>query len=246
MSRQDEIIDYLAQVGFARVGDLAERFGVTMSTIRRDLIELERVEQIQRTHGGAFSLGGTDTPGRFEETLHMREKRAIGRAMADRIMDGQTVLLDSGSTTLEVARNLRAERLTIVTNDLRIGFEVADRKSAHLVFIGGELLPSGYTMWGPASIAQVENLRVNVAVFTADAVLKDGVYNTTSYEIELKRKMRAIATEAFLVVDSSKFHRDALFKVFGFDACTAAITDNAINPIFAAGFPIPIVRVAPD
>lgn len=243
VSRQAEIVDYLTEAGFASVAGLAERFQVTASTIRRDLVELERADLVQRTHGGAFPVRNIETPFQFKETLHSHEKQAIGQAMAGRILDGQTVLLDSGSTTLEVARHLQADRLTVVTNDLRIGLEIAEHKNAHLVFIGGELLPSVYTLWGPASIAQLENLRVNVAVFGADAVLEDGIYNTTSYEIELKRLMHSIATESFFVADSSKFHRDALFKVFGFEGCVAGITDAALNPIFAAAFPIPIIRV---
>ena len=243
MSRQAEIVDYLAEVGFASVDALATRFGVTPSTIRRDLADLERSQLVQRTHGGALAMHNIETPFEFKEALHSSEKQAIGAAMADRILDGQTVLLDSGSTTLEVARHLHAERLTVVTNDLRIGLEVAERQSGHLVFIGGELLPNVYTMWGPASIAQLQTLRVNVAVFGADAVLDDGIYNTTSYELEIKRLMHSIAGESFFVADSSKFQRDALFRVFGFDSCVAGFSDASLSPILAAKFPVPIIRV---
>lgn len=243
MSRQAEIVEVLAEEGFHSVTALAERFNVTGSTIRRDLEQLEKRDLVQRTHGGALPVKQTDTPFEFKESLHRTEKQSIGRAMADRILDGQTVLLDSGSTTLEVARHLRASRLTVVTNDLRIGIEIAERQSAHLVFIGGELLPGVYTMWGPTSVQQLQNIRVNVAVFGADSVLEDGIYNTSSYEIELKRLMHAIAKESFLVADSSKFRRDALFKVVGFEGFTAGLTDTTLDPIFAASFPIPIIRV---
>ena len=156
---------------------------------------------------------------------------------------GQTVLLDGGTTTLEVARNLAQRRLTVVTNDLRIGMEIAQRRSAHLVFIGGELLPNVYTMWGPASVQQISNLRVDVAIFGADTVCDDGLYNTSSYEVELKRKMRSIAREAFFVADSSKFGREALFKVFEVDEFTAGITDDLLDPLRASHFPIPIIQV---
>lgn len=243
MSREAEIVEYLVEEGFQSVAELAERFRVTGSTIRRDLIRLEKRDLVQRTHGGALPVKQTDTPFELKESLHRREKQAIGAAMADRILDGQTVLLDSGSTTLEVARHLRAARLTVVTNDLRIGIEIAERQSAHLVFIGGELLPGVYTMWGPTSVQQLQNMRVNVAVFGADTVLEDGVYNTSSYEIELKRLMHSIANESFFVADSSKFRRDALFKVFGFEGFTAGLTDTTLDPIRAASFPIPIIRV---
>ncbi len=99
-------------------------------------------------------------------------------------------------------------------------------------------------MWGPTSIQQLENLRVNVAVFGAGTVMDDGIYASSSYSIELKRKMRSIASEAFFVADSSKFGREALFRVFGFEDFTAGITDATLDPIRAARFPIPLIRAA--
>ena len=164
--------------------------------------------------------------------------------MAERVHEGQTILLDGGETTLEVARHLRHSRLTVVTHDLRVGLEIATKPSINLVFIGGELLPSGFGMWGPTSVQQVETLRVNVAIFGARTVMDDGIYSTSSYEIELKRKMLSIASEAFFVADSSKFGREALFKVFGFEDFTAGITDAMLDPIRAAQLPIPVIRVA--
>ena len=184
----------------------------------------------------------TVAPTDLKQGLHRVEKRAIGKAMAQRILPGQTVLLDSGSTTLEVARHLEARQLTVVTNDLAIGTVVAERQSAHLVFIGGELLPNGYTMWGPTSVQQLQHLRVNVAVFSADTVTQQGLFTTSSYELEVKRTMRSIAAEAFFVADSSKFGKEALFKLFDLDAFTAGITDELIPPMRAAQFPVPLIR----
>lgn len=242
MSRQAQTVELLLERGFVSVTDLANHFGVTESTIRRNLAELEARDLVQRTHGGALPIRQTDAPMDLKQTLHRAEKRAIGKAMANRILDGQTVLLDSGTTTLEVARHLHSRQLTVVTNDLLIGAAIAQKQNAHLVFIGGELLPNVYTMWGPTSVQQLQNLRVNVAVFGADTVTEDGIYNTSSYELEVKRTMRSIASEAFFVADSSKFGREALFKVFGFDAFTAGITDEFMEPMRAAQFPVPLIR----
>jgi DeoR/GlpR family transcriptional regulator of sugar metabolism len=244
MSRQAEIIDALQDRGFQSVNSLAARFDVTASTIRRDLERLEAMDLLQRTHGGAIPVKQTETPHSFKEELHLAEKAAIGRAMAERVLEGQTVLLDGGTTTLEVARALTQRRITVVTNDLRIGMEIAQRRSAHLVFIGGELLPNVHTMWGPASLQQISNLRVDVGIFGADTVCDDGLYNMSSYEVELKRKMRSIAREAFLVADSSKFGREALFKVFEVKDFTAGITDDLLDPLRASHFPIPITVCA--
>jgi DeoR/GlpR family transcriptional regulator of sugar metabolism len=246
VSRQAEIIDVLQDGGFQSVNSLAARFEVTASTIRRDLERLEAMDLVQRTHGGAIPIKQLETPHQFKEELHLPEKAAIGKAMADRVLEGQTVLLDGGTTTLEVARHLTQRRLTVVTNDLRIGLEIAQNRSAHLVFIGGELLPNIYTMWGPASVQQLTNLRVDVAIFGADMVCDDGLYHSSSYEVELKRLMRSIAREAFFVADSSKFGREALFKVFEVADFTAGITDDLLDPIKASHFPIPIIQVGAD
>jgi DeoR/GlpR family transcriptional regulator of sugar metabolism len=243
MSRRGDIVGLLQDRGFQSVNALAQSFGVDASTIRRDLDKLETEGVIQRTHGGAVPTDpGHSPPG--EIVLHHAEKSAIGAAMADRVHEGQTILLDSGETTLEVARHLRHSRLTVVTHDLRVGLEIATKPSINLVFIGGELLPSGFGMWGPSSVQQVETLRVNVAIFGARTVMDDGIYSASSYEIELKRKMMSIASEAFFVADSSKFGREALFKVFGFEDFTAGITDSMLDPIRAAQLPIPVIRVA--
>ena len=104
MSRQAQTVELLLERGFVSVTDLAKHFGVTESTIRRNLAELEARDLVQRTHGGALPVRQTDAPMDLKQTLHRAEKRAIGKAMANRILDGQTVLLDSGTTTLEVDR----------------------------------------------------------------------------------------------------------------------------------------------
>jgi DeoR/GlpR family transcriptional regulator of sugar metabolism len=243
MSRRADIVSLLQDRGFQSVNALAQGFGVDTSTIRRDLDKLETEGAVQRTHGGAVPTGPRHSqPG--EVVLHQAEKSAIGAAMAERVHEGQTILLDGGETTLEVARHLHHSRLTVVTHDLRVGLEVATKPSINLVFIGGELLPSGFGMWGPTSVQQVETLRVNVAIFGARTVMDDGIYSASSYEIELKRKMMSIASEAFFVADSSKFGREALFKVFGFEDFTAGITDSMLDPIRAAQLPLPVIRVA--
>ncbi len=241
MSRRRDITLLLQDQGFASVRSLAGAFGVDSSTIRRDLEKLEEQGLVERTHGGVVPVRRAE-PEATPPGLHLAEKRAIGAAMAERVLEGQTIILDSGSTTLEVARHLTHSRLTVVTHDLRVGLEVASKPSIHLVFIGGELLPSGLAMWGPTSVQQIENMRVNVAIFGADTVTDDGIFSSSSYETELKRKMRSVAGEAFFVADSSKFGREALFRVFGFDAFTAGVSDATLDPITAARFPVPIIR----
>lgn len=246
--RQIEIRRLVRDSGYLSVKTLASTFGVDSSTIRRDLDRLQRRGDIERSHGGA-SAPQVEDPRKdiafsIKERQHQAEKTAIGAAMAERIGAGQTVLLDSGSTTLEVARHLRDhERLTLITNDLRIGVEVASHPNSHVVVLGGELLPNVYTLWGSNAVNQLKNLNVDVAVFGADAVNADAITNTNGYEIELKQAMHEAAGSSFLVADSSKFERQALTKVLNLSDFTAGITDDRLEPILSARYPIPIIRV---
>lgn len=248
MSRRQQIAELIEERGFQSVTTLARKFAVDTSTIRRDLDRLAADGVVIRTHGGAAAVGAGEngTQPDLGSDPHLPEKRAIGAAMAERILEGQTVLLDSGTTCLEVARHLEHSRLTVVTNDLHVGLEISTKPQINLVFIGGELLPTSTSMWGPMSIQQLETLRVHVAIFGAGTVMDDGIYASSSYAIELKRKMRSIASEAFFVAGSTKFGREALFKVFGFESFTAGITDDTLDPIRAARFPVPLIRVRPS
>ncbi|TRW45877.1 DeoR/GlpR family DNA-binding transcription regulator [Georgenia yuyongxinii] len=245
MSRRQEIAELIEERGFHSVTTLAGRFAVDASTIRRDLDRLAAEGLVLRTHGGAapaLSAASHEAEPVVGRDPQLTEKQAIGAAMAERILEGQTILLDSGTTCLQVARHLDHQRLTVVTNDLHVGLEISTKPQINLVFIGGELLPTSTSMWGPTSIHQLETMRVHVAIFGAGNVMDDGIYASSSYAIELKRKMRSIASEAFFVADSTKFGRDALFKVFGFESFTAGITDSTLDPIRAARFPVPLIR----
>lgn len=239
MSRQDDIVASLRETGFRTVVALAKDFDVSVSTLRRDLDELSQEGLVVRTHGGALPAGES---GSTASVAHLAEKRAIGPIMAERILEGQTVFIDTGSTCIEVVRNLDQRNITVVTHDLFIGMEVLKKPLINLVFIGGELLPSRTHMWGPAAIDQLDKIRVNVAVFGASSVMGDGVYTNSSYSLEVQRKIRSIANQAFFVADSSKFGRESLYRILGFDDFTAGITDWRMSAMKAAAFPIPLIR----
>jgi DeoR/GlpR family transcriptional regulator of sugar metabolism len=243
MSRQAQILEIIQSRGFLSVRDLASEIQADESTVRRHLHKLESLDLVIRTHGGVSPVESSETPSLIKQSIHANQKKAIGRMMASQIKDGQVVLLDSGSTTLEVAKSLKNSTLTVVTNDLRIAMEVSKTPSYNLVLIGGEVLPNLHTTWGPTAVHQIEKLSIEVAIFGADAVSPEGIFNNTGYELETKRAMLAISSEAFFVADSSKFQRKALFKVFTLDQFTTGITDDSLDPIDASKIPLSIIRV---
>ncbi|WP_067902693.1 DeoR/GlpR family DNA-binding transcription regulator [Nocardia vaccinii] len=239
-TRRREIMHRLVTDGYVEAKALADELGVDTSTIRRDLDALERAGQAQRTHGGARPTPGATAklPYTMKESERLDEKAAIGAAAAARVRDGQTVILDSGSTTYEVARALRNHTdLTIITNDLRIAKYIAETPGMRLLVTGGELLGSVFTLVGERAIAFLSDYTADWAFLGADAIdLDAGITNMNTLEVPLKRAMLAAAGNSFVVADSSKFGRRALAKVAGLDEISGVITDSDLDPTSARQF----------
>ncbi|MFI6956494.1 DeoR/GlpR family DNA-binding transcription regulator [Nocardia sp. NPDC050408] len=239
-TRRREIMHRLVTDGYVEAKALADELGVDASTIRRDLDALERAGQAQRTHGGARPTPGATAklPYTMKEGERLDEKAAIGVAAAARVRDGQTVILDSGSTTYEVARALRNHaELTVITNDLRIAKYVAETPGMRLLVTGGELLGSVFTLVGERAITFLSDYTADWAFLGADAVdIVAGVTNMNTLEVPLKRAMIAAAGNTLVVADSSKFGRRALAKVAGLDEISGVITDSGLDPAISRQF----------
>jgi DeoR/GlpR family transcriptional regulator of sugar metabolism len=244
--RRREIVRQLYLTGYAEARELAETLGVNSSTIRRDLDQLARGGHVQRTHGGArLVAGAVDLPYELKEREHLTAKAAIGRAAAELVGDGERILLDSGSTTYELARELRGRHdLTIVTNDLRIAQLVAGFPGVQLLVTGGELLRSTYTLFGDRSVEFVRELSVDHSFLGADAIdVASGITNTNTLEIPLKRAMIDVAGAAVVLADSSKFGQRALVRVAELGEVDMVLTDDGLPADVAAAFGDAVRRV---
>lgn len=232
-TRRREIMHRLATDGYVEAKTMADELGVDTSTIRRDLDALERAGQVQRTHGGARATPGATAklPYAMKEAERRTEKTAIAETAAGRVRNGDTVILDSGSTTYEVARALRHHAdLTVITNDLRIAKFIAETPGVRLLVTGGELIGSVFTLVGERAIAFLSGYTADWAFLGADAVDIDaGITNMNTLEVPLKRAMITAAENAVAVADSSKFGRRALAKVAGLDEITGVITDCEVT-----------------
>ncbi|MEU4650173.1 DeoR/GlpR family DNA-binding transcription regulator [Nocardia fluminea] len=245
-TRRREIMHRLVTDGYVEAKALADALGVDASTIRRDLDALERAGQAQRTHGGARPTPGATAklPYSMKEGERLEDKAAIGEAAAARVSDGETVILDSGSTTYEIARALRHHTgLTVITNDLRIAKYIAETPGVRLLVTGGELLGSVFTLVGEHAIAFLSDYTVDWAFLGADAVdAEAGVTNMNTLEVPLKRAMITAAGKSLVVADSSKFGRRALAKVAGLDEITGIITDSGLDADTSRQFGRKIIR----
>lgn len=231
--RRREIIRRLHRDGYVEARKLSVELGVDASTIRRDLDGLVRTGQAERTHGGARPLGGatSDIPYAVKEFDHRAEKVAIARRAASRVRPGDSVILDSGSTTFQVAVALRyVEDVTFITNDLRIATLLAPVPGVRLFLSGGELLNSVYTLVGPRAESYFSDFSATWAFLGADAVdPAAGVTNTNTVEVPVKRAMLAAAATSVVVVDSSKFGTRALARVADIDEVDQIITDPGLD-----------------
>lgn len=244
--RRREILRELFLTGYVGAKDLSDKLGVDSSTIRRDLDALAREGRLQRTHGGARAVPGTyDVPYAVKERERLAAKNAIATAAAAHVCDGDSIMLDSGSTTHQVAVALKSRKeLTIVTNDLLIARDVAEYPGVRLLVTGGELLGSTYTLFGDHSTSYVAALRVDWVFLGADAIdLSAGITNTNTLEIPLKQAMIAAGRTCIVVADSTKFGRHALVRVADLSEIDHIITDSELDDDVAAAYGERLQRV---
>ena len=237
--RRREILRLVFENGYVEAKQLSSALGVDSSTIRRDLDALAREKQLQRTHGGAQALAGAvDVPYAVKQKAHTPEKEAIAAEAAKFVGDGDSVLLDSGSTTYHLAKALRTRQdLTIVTNDLLIGALVSDYPGVRLLVTGGELLSTTYTLVGERARSFVADLRVDWTFLGADAIdPKLGITNTNTTEIPLKRAMLGVARVTVVVADASKFGQRALVRVADIDEVDHIVCDQTLPAERAAEY----------
>lgn len=248
--RRREIIRRLHRDGYVEARKLSEELGVDSSTIRRDLDVLVRDGQAERTHGGARPIGGasSEIPYAVKEYEQRSEKVAIARHAAGLVREGDSVILDSGSTTFQVAVALRyVPDLTFITNDLRIASLLAAIPGVRLFLAGGELLNSVYTLVGPRAADFFSDFSATWTFLGADAVDPvAGITNTNTVEVPVKQAMIAAGASTVVVADSTKFATRTLARVAGLDEVDRLITDSRIDPRHAAECDLPMEIVTTE
>jgi DeoR/GlpR family transcriptional regulator of sugar metabolism len=227
--RRESILQVIEQQGFVSLHELVTRLGASESTVRRDLEYLDGIGQIRRTRGGAAYTGDSITP--FEDRIEaaLPEKQWIGRAVADLISNGETILLDGGTTTLEVARCLVGKSLQVVTNSLPIANLLAQLPSIELILIGGYLYPRTGVALGPLAAAALAELHVPRLIMGTGGITEKGLFNSNSLLVECERLMVQAAEEVWVVADSSKFGRSALAFLCELSKVTRMIVDSGLT-----------------
>jgi DeoR family fructose operon transcriptional repressor len=226
--RRDEILQLIEKQGFVALHELVERLGASESTVRRDLEYLDGIGQVRRTRGGAAYTGEHLTP--FEErgTTALPQKQRIARAVAEEIDPGETVLLDGGTTTLEVARCLANKSLQVVTNSLPIANLLVNQPNIELILIGGYLYPRTGVALGSLAAAALNELHVSRVIMSAGGITEKGLFNSNTLLVECERQMLRAAEEVWVVADSSKFGRSALAHLCPLSAVRRMFADDEL------------------
>lgn len=231
-NRRDLVIEIIQREGKVEINKLSEDLDVSPMTIRRDLVLLEEDGKLIRTHGGAVLPKPliTETPFSTKESRQIDQKKQIAKKTLPLIKDGQTIILDSGTTTLELARLLATrEDITVITNDIKIAAELMD--SPLKVFItGGELQNNIGALYGPQTYQFLNNIHADTFFLGAHAIdIEAGITSPTFEKSLIKQLMIQAAETTWLVADSSKFEQKAFSRVCGFDQLSGFITDENIS-----------------
>jgi DeoR family fructose operon transcriptional repressor len=212
---------------------LVEQFGVSGMTIRRDLQALAGQGKVIRTHGGAAMAERVSFEFEFRKQLEQNQsaKRVIAAAAAAQIADGETVMLDSGTTTLELAKLLCGKHsLTVITNSLPIAAQLQYDRQIEVLLLGGYLRASSPDLVGAITEANLETLRADVAFLGADGIDRHGgVYQEAPEVARMLTKMAASAGRVYVVADASKLGKTALWRFGRLQDWAALITDAAAD-----------------
>ena len=232
--RQQKIMEYIELHTSAQIRELAVAFRVSEATVRRDLDDLDRQGLIRRTHGGAMKMArSTSFEHMYAEKIGLmaEEKQRIAKYAASLVHDGDTVMVDSGTTSYFIAQALsRHENLTVITNDLCIAYQTPLHPSSTLVVTGGYRRTGRQELVGTVAENFIRETHVDIAFIGADGVDFDaGVTNANYAEVGIKRLMIASAQRSVVAADHTKFGRVALARICDLSECGLLLTDSALE-----------------
>lgn len=237
--RIKEILNFIQKEKRASVNELGKKFSVSKVTIRRDLDILLAKDLIIKTHGGAILTEkklSYEIPYRAKSAINKTEKQKIGRVAAKLIKNDDIVILDSGSTTLEIAKRINQKNVTVVTNDINIATVVANNLNIELIVVGGVLIKGVFTLVSNDAIEFFKKTYVNKTFLGCDAIDLDyGISNRVLNECKMKLAMINAAQEVIVVCDKSKFGKKVSYHLCDISKIDKVIVGN-ISDVYLNAF----------
>jgi len=223
--RRRQIIDYLKVHGFATAAELADTVKVSPATVRRDLAELKSQKLLRRVHGGAV-LNSFMPDLEARKKKFIEEKKRIGERAAGFAEEGDTIFLDGGSTTEEMAKLLAGRNIKVITNGLNIANILSKAEGVEVIVTGGNVYSPGQIMLGPITEEAISHLKADKAFISVEGIDADCVSNSNNLVIGTERAMMERADRVFILADHSKFSKRALVRLAGLDEVDYVITDS--------------------
>jgi DeoR family fructose operon transcriptional repressor len=228
--RKQKILEIVKRNKKVTVPELCNFFNVSGATIRNDLRDLENARLLKRTHGGAMlnTKTGFELDSKHKEVQNLTEKLIIAELAIELIEDGDTIILDTGTTTLELAKKLKDRKnITAVTNDLEIAKSIETFDGVSTVFLGGNIRRNFHCTLGPAGIRMLSELTVDKAFMGVNgiSVLKGATTPDVSHA-ETKKAMVATANKVIILSDSSKIGKNSFAQFATIHQIETIVTEN--------------------
>lgn len=233
VERRDNIIQEIQKNGIVRVDNLSEQYNVSSVTIRNDLDFLEEKGILHRTHGGALirKIVYEDPTLEEKQKLFHEEKQRIGEKAIELIKDSDSILLDSGTTAMEVAQRLSGKKnLTIMTNAINIALKLGGFENLNVMLTGGVLRKESFSLVGPEAEATISNYYFDKLFLGVDGLdIRFGLTTPNPMEAQLNRTMVKRAQQVIAIADSSKLGRHSFSYICDVDVISTIITDTNIS-----------------
>lgn len=228
--RTDRIVDmekYVLSKGSASLEELCSSFGVSINTVRRDVLVLLQRGKIKKVYGGVSAIHqGEPLPMSVRAGQNDKGKRIIGELAATLIPDNTSVFLDSGSTTPQILKHLSSKNITVVTHSLAVLYEASHYPNLKVINLGGVYQPGTSSYVGISTVENLSQISVQTVLIAATGVsLRNGLTNTTFLEADIKRCITERAANIILMADHTKFDHEAVISFCPFEKLSAVVTD---------------------
>ncbi len=229
--RKREILRILSEKGKVKTLELAEMLDVSEPTIRRDIADLDKQGALIRTHGGALPVEEQSIEPTFSEKVDKFSKEKFTLEKRQQLIkEGSTIVLDGGTTTLQIAKYLIGKSVTVVTNALDIAEELENKEGIEVILTGGNIRWKTRALVGPITEATLSRFRVDMAFIGTNAIsVEDGITTPNLVEASAKKAMIKIAKRAFVVADHTKFGHSEFCQVANLEDIAGVITDPQID-----------------
>lgn len=230
LERRRKIIEHITKNQSVRVIELSKEFNVTEETIRRDLEKLEREGILARTYGGAVLIEKEhdDEPFSVRSRENLDNKKSIGSLVSNLIQDGDIIMMDSSTTSLEVAKGLgNSKNITLITNSMGLSMEMVQYDNIQVICVGGTLRRKSLSFVGPTAREVIQNYYADKVILSCKGIdMEKGIMESNEMEAEVKKAMIDTAKTVILAVDNTKFGTLSMIRLFDFSKIDILVTDT--------------------